>query len=100
MKLKEMKYLGIYFNNRLNFYTYIEHTTEKSRKMIYVFGKTTKLNGSLGHKSLKTIYEETLVLLITYEATVWEEAIEKQRFLRKMQGNQSLIKLLATEFHI
>jgi len=28
-QVKEMKYLGIYFDNRLNFHKHIEHTTEK-----------------------------------------------------------------------
>jgi len=29
--VKEMKFIGIYFNNRLKFYKAIEHITEKSR---------------------------------------------------------------------
>jgi len=64
-QVKEMKYLGIYFENRLNFHKHIEHITEKSRKMIYVLGKTAQLNWGLGHKSLKTIYEGALVTLMT-----------------------------------
>ena len=47
-QVKEMKYLGIYFENRLNFHKHIEHITEKSRKMIYILGKTVKLNWGLG----------------------------------------------------
>ena len=38
-QVKKMKYLGIYFDNRLNFHKHIEHTTEKSRKMVYMLGK-------------------------------------------------------------
>ena len=52
-QVKELKYLGIYFDNRLNFHKHIEHTTEKSRKMIYMLGKTAKLNWGLWLKSLK-----------------------------------------------
>ena len=33
-QLTEMKYLGIYFDNRLNFYKHIEHTAEKYRTLI------------------------------------------------------------------
>jgi len=63
-----MKYLGIYFDNRLKFYKHIEHIAEKSRTLIYTLSKTAKLNWSLGHKSLKTVYEGALVPLMTYGA--------------------------------
>ena len=88
-----MKYLGIYFENRLNFHKHIVHTTEKLRKVIYMLGKTAKLNWCLGHKSLKTIYEGALVPLMTYGAPVWEKAVKKQRLLRKMQSTQRLINI-------
>ena len=81
-QVKEMKYLGICFDNRLSFHKHIEHITEKSRKIVYVLGKTAKLKWGLGHKSLKTIYEGALVPLMTYEAPVWEEAVNKDSFGR------------------
>jgi len=74
-QFKEMKYLGIYFDNRLNFHKNIEHTTEKSKKIIYMLGRIAKLNWGQRHKSLKTIYERSSVLLMTYGALVWEEDI-------------------------
>jgi hypothetical protein len=92
-QVKEMKYLGIFFDNRLNFHKHTKHTTEKSRKMIYMLGKTAKLNWGLGNKSLKTIHEGALVPLMNYGAPVWEEAIKKQRLLRKMQSSQRLISI-------
>ena len=57
-QVKEMKYLRIYFDNTLNFHKHTEHTTEKSRKMIYMLGKTAKLNRGLGHKSLKKLFKK------------------------------------------
>jgi hypothetical protein len=92
-QVKEMKYLGIYFDDRLNFNKHIQYTTEKSRKMIYMLGKTAKLNWGLGQKSLKTIYEGALVPLMTYRVPVWEEAINNQRLLPKMQSTQRLINI-------
>ena len=81
-QVKEMKYLGVYFDDRLNFHKHIEHIAEKSKKMIYMLGKTAKLNSGLGHKSLKTIYKGAIVPLMTYGAPVWEGAVKKQRLLR------------------
>ena len=80
-QVQEIKYLGIYFDNRLNFHKHIEQITDKTRKMIYMLGKTAKLYWGLGHKSLKTIYEGAIVPLMTYGAPVWEEAVKKQRLL-------------------
>ena len=92
-QVKKMRYLGIYFDNRLSFHKHIEHTTEKSKKIIYMLGRIAKRNWGLGHKSLKTIYEGALVRLMTYGAPVREEAIKKQRLLRKMQSSQRLINI-------
>jgi len=58
-----------------------------------MLGSIAKLNWGLGHKSLKTIYEGALVPLMTYGAPVWEEAIKKQRLLRKVQSSQRLINI-------
>jgi len=88
-----MKYLGIYFDSRLTFHKHIEHIAEKSRTLIYMLSKTAKLHWGLGHKSLKTFYEGALVPLMTYGAPIWEEAVTKQRFLRKMQSTQRLINI-------
>jgi hypothetical protein len=92
-QVQEMKYLGFYFDNRLNFHKHIEHIAEKSRKIIYMLGKTAKLSWGFGHKSLKIIYEVAIVPLITYGAPILEEAVKKQRLLRKMQSTQRLINI-------
>jgi len=93
----EMKYLGIFFDNKLNFHKHIENITEKSRKLIYMLGKTAKMNWGLGHKALKTIYEGAIVPIMTYGAPVWEEAVNKQTLLRKMQSTQRLINIKITK---
>jgi ribonuclease HI len=92
-QVKEMKNLGIYFDKKLNFHKHIEHITEKSRKFIYMLGKTAKLNWGLGHKALKTIYEGAIAPLMTYGAPVWEEATKKNTLLRKLQSTQRLINI-------
>jgi hypothetical protein len=71
----------------------MEHIAEKSRTLIYTFSKTAKLNWGLGHKSLKTVYEGALVPLMTYGAPVWEEAVTKQRLLRKKEAGVSVYEV-------
>jgi len=74
-----MKYLGIYFDSRLIFDKHIGNIAEKSTKLIYIIGKSAKLQWGVGHKSLKIVYEGTLIPLLTYGAPVWEEAVAKQK---------------------
>jgi hypothetical protein len=88
-----MKYLRIYFDSRLTFHKHVENIAEKSKTLIYMLSKSAKLQWGLGHKSLKTVYEGALIPLMTYEAPVWEEAVTKQRYLRKMQSVQRLINI-------
>jgi hypothetical protein len=41
---------------------------ENSTKLIYMLGRSAKLQWGLGHKSLKTIYEGAVIPLLTYRA--------------------------------
>jgi len=61
--------------------------------LIYMLSKSAKLQWGLDQKSLKTVYEVALVPLMTYGAPVWDEAVTKQRCLRKMQRVQRLINI-------
>ena len=76
--VKEMKYLGIHFDNRLAFNKHSKHVAENSSKLIHMLGRSTKLQWGLGNKALKTIYEGALIPLLTYGAPIWEEAAAKQ----------------------
>jgi hypothetical protein len=62
-----------------------------------MLSKTAKLHWGLGHKSLKTVHEGSLVPLMTYGAPVWEEATTKQCYLCKIQSAQRLINIKKSE---
>jgi hypothetical protein len=83
--VKEMKYLGIYFDNWFTFGTHIKYLAEKSTKLIHMLGRSAKLQWGLGNKALKTIYEGALLPLLTYGAPVWVEAAAKQKNKRMLQ---------------
>ena len=83
--VKEMKYLGIYFDNRLTFNTHIKYLAENSTKLIHMLGWSAKLQWGLGNKALKTIYEGALISLLTYGAPVWEGTAAKQKNKRKLE---------------
>jgi len=91
--VKELKYLGIYFDIRLTFDKHIKYITENSTKLVYLLSRLAKLQWGLGHKSLKTIYEGALIPLLTYGAPIWEEAIAKQKNLCMLQRVQRMINI-------
>jgi hypothetical protein len=95
--VKELKYLGIYFDNRLTFDRHIKYTAENTTKLIYMLSRSAKLQWGLGHKSLHTIYEGVLIFILTYGAPVWEEAIAKQKNLRTLQRVQRTINIKAAK---
>ena len=91
--VKEMKYLGMYFDNQLTFNKHIKYLAENSTKLIHMLGRSAKLHWGLGYKALKTIYEGALIPLLTYGAPVWEEAAAKQKNIRMLQRVQRLINI-------
>jgi len=91
--VKEIKYLGIYFDSRLTIDNHIKYISENFTKLIHMLGRSAELHWGLGNKSLKTIYEGALIPLLTYGAPVWDEAVVKQRNLRMLQRVQGLINI-------
>ena len=77
--LKLKKYLGIYLDRRLTLDNHIKYTAENSTKLIYMLGKSAKLQLDLGHKSLKTIYEGALIPLLTHGARLGRGCIKKKK---------------------
>jgi len=55
--VKEMKFLGIYFDNRLTFNKHIKYLAENSSNLIYMLGISAELQRGPDNKALKTIYE-------------------------------------------
>jgi len=61
----------------------IYHTVAKLITLINMLPRTAKLRWGLGHKAIKTIYEGVVVLILTYGAPIWVEAIRKNMNLTK-----------------
>jgi hypothetical protein len=84
--VKEIKYLGIHFDNSLTFNKHIKHLAENSSKLIHMLGISAKLQWGLGNKAFKTIYEGALIPLLTYGAPVWKEAAANQKIIAYFRG--------------
>ena len=58
-----------------------------------MLARTAKLQWGLGHKALRTIYEGTVIQILTYGAPIWVEAIQKNKNLTKYRRIQRLINI-------
>ena len=67
--------------------------------LINILAITAKLQWGLGHKALKTIYEGALASILMYGAPTWEEAIRKNRNLRKCKRIERLVNIKMAKAH-
>jgi len=58
-----------------------------------MLARTAKLQWGLGHKALKTIYEEAVVPILTSGTPLWLEVIRKNRSLTKSKRIRRLINI-------
>ena len=66
---------------------------EKLIPLVNMLSRTAKLQWGLGHKALKTIYERAVVPILTYGASMWVEAIRKNKNLAKYKRIQRLLNI-------
>jgi hypothetical protein len=90
---EEMKYLGMYLDSKFNFNAHIDHTVAKLITVINILARTAKLQWGLYHKALKTIYEGVVVPILTYGASIWVEAMRKNKNLTRYKRIQILINI-------
>jgi hypothetical protein len=86
-QVSELKYLGIYFDNRLSFDRHVDYITGKCTRIINMLAKSAKLKWGMGHQALKVIYIGAIEPILTYGAPVWEKALKKTKQSEEMQKN-------------
>jgi len=74
---KNIKYLGITTDTKLNFREHIISTTNKCTQLINTLAKSAKLNWGLKQEALNTIHKGAILPLLLYGAPVWVRAMEK-----------------------
>jgi len=108
-KRKENKEIGVYinntklkqvnnikylvFDNKLTFKEHITHIEEKCTRLVFSLAKSAKLTWVLEHKALKTIYTGAILLLTTYGAPVWKDALNKASFKARLTRIQRLMNV-------
>ena len=78
-KSLEIKYLGIYFDNRFSLDRHVEYLTGKITPIINMSAGSAELKWSLEHRALKVTYNGAIEPLLTYRAPVWEKALTNKK---------------------
>ena len=90
-QVKTLKYLGIILDNKFTFDQQVENVTQKCTALIHQLAKSAKLQWGLGYQAIKTIYKGAIMPVLLYGAPVWEQALRKEKNIRKYQRTQRLI---------
>jgi len=77
-QVKNIKYLGIVLDSKLNFREHIMHITGKCNKLIHELAKSAKLGWGLNHEALHTTYKGAILPLMLYGALIWIGAMGKK----------------------
>ena len=74
-QVKNIKYLEIAFDGKLNLREHFMHITRKCNNLIHALAKSSKLGWWLNHEALNTIYKVAILSLMLYPAPIWIGAI-------------------------
>jgi hypothetical protein len=77
-QVKNIKYLGIVLDSKLNFREHTMHITGKWNKLIHELAKSAKLGWGLNHEALHTTYKGAILPLMLYGALIWIGAMGKK----------------------
>ncbi len=75
---KEMKYLGLVIDSKLNWRSHINYVYDKALKLTIKLSLIARNKWCLSSKSLKTIYKGAVLALISYCTPIWYESLEKK----------------------
>lgn len=99
-KVSQVKYLGVYVDQRLSWYPQLDHVINRTRKLIWIFKtlrhvvpEQMRQNDSSPKHLLNQIYTSLVQSILTYCITIWGGAAKTQ-FLGLERAQRSLIKVM------
>lgn len=95
-RVTEFKYLGVVFDERLNWSKHIDYIVKKSRKAMYAAGKMVARSWGLTPKAMLWIYKMIVMPRITYGCIIWWPAVKKKGVKLKLRTEQRNELMLVT----
>ncbi|XP_023231127.1 uncharacterized protein LOC111631159 [Centruroides sculpturatus] len=92
---QEIKYLGIYFDEKLNWHTHVKNICHHMEKKVNLLNWITSKTWGLNYTNTKFIYKAAVEPALLYAVQVWHEALNNVHMRRKLTSIQRkyLIKI-------
>ena len=85
--------MRITIDRKFNFNAHIEYMTGKCIKFIHALSKLAKVNCGLRHNVLRIIYSGAILTILSYEAPVWIDSLQRNSNAFKLKRIQRLINI-------
>ena len=92
-QVNQIRYLGIFFDNKLTFRKHVNQIEEKCTKLIISLARSAKITWGLKHQALKTIYTRAILPIILYGAPIWKDVMKRSCYKAKIVRIQRLINI-------
>ena len=87
-RVDETKYLGFYFDTKMNWVNHIEKKMGQARKALFLYKKAWKSNWGPHHKAMNWLWTCAVRPIITYGAMVWGHVASNAGISEKLRSLQ------------
>jgi hypothetical protein len=91
--VKQHRYLGIIFDDKLSWNAHIKHNIARAKENIIKLNAVARKNFGLPEYSHKFLYERAIIPMITYGCIVWGLALER-KYNQKICGSLNRLAAL------
>lgn len=90
---KQIKYLGVIIDHKLNFIKHVEYATIKAKKLFYKLSTFIRPTWGVHPENVRTIYRQVIEPIICYAAGVWSDALEFKQVTKTLRATQRLFAI-------
>lgn len=90
---KQIKYLGIIIDQKLNFIKHVEFTTNKVKKLFYKLSTFIRPTWGVHPENVRTIYKQVIEPIICYAAGIWSDALKFKQVTKTLLSTQRLFAI-------
>jgi ribonuclease HI len=89
--VNKIRYLGITIDNELNWKEHISYICNKSKEILSNFSNITHNTWGINQKTLKMIYDCTIVPILTYASSIWYRSANHLKNQKRLLSIQRIV---------
>lgn len=90
---KQLKYLGIIIDHKLNFIKHVEYITNKARKLFHKLSTFIRPTWGVHPENIRTIYKQVIEPIVCYAAGIWSDALKYKQVTKLLLSTQRLFAI-------